>query len=347
VLDGFEIKNMYWTGAPAYGNAVGIAISTSTHVRVRNCYFHSWSHDTLANGTLDRLKLIVGDTNPPFNNGSVIENCEFDGHPNGVDSGMATYAVPTVLNCHAHDMSNGILVSNDVTVSGCRIHDINKSFDPACHENGIESTGSGNQRIFNNVLYNTCAIVIFVGGAPVCEVFNNVIYNPRTEPLQPIPIQIDTHKPRVGGTVYIYNNTLVSRVGATVRIAERNEGSIKKLVLKNNLFITGVKDPAQYQLAGGSRTFPKAQAIGTTEEVSVSNNLILKPEEAEAKGYMIKNEYRPTGSSSPTVGAGINLGKEAEFRFHGLDIGGKSRGEKWDIGAYQYGADGGETKNPK
>ncbi len=331
VIDNLEFTGLFWSGSQAYNHTVMINMSDGTQITIENCYFHNWTHGS---GASDDLKVIQGSTTPPYNTGSIVTNCTFTGLPSGSDSGMATYAIPEADHNIVHDMSNGILASNSVRVHDNTIYNIRSSFDTTSHENAIETTAGGTNYIYNNLIHDTYAITIFVGGgtgssAETDYIFNNVIYNS-----PPIPIQIDT-QPVAAGAAHIYNNTLEagSSGGTAVRILDRGQGSLATLDLRNNHYISDLgSNPACY--VGGT-----SQGCASVNSVTDTSNLTMTHAVAATQGYSASevNAYSPTASSNSTVGAGVNL---TSLGIAALDSDSlntpRPSNAAWDIGAYLF-----------
>lgn len=333
VIDNLEFTGMFWSGSQGYGHTVIINIQDGTHITIENSYFHNWTHG--GSGTTDDLNAIQGSTNPPYNVGSIITHCIFTGLPNGGDSGSATYAVPEADHNIVHDLTNGFLVNNNISVHDNTIYNIRASFDPSVHENAIESTAGGTNYIYNNVIHDTIAITIFVGGgtgssAETDYIFNNVIYNS-----PPIPVQIDT-QPVASGSAYIYNNTLDagSSGGTAIRVVDRGQGPMSVLDIRNNQYINGVSgNPACY--GSGS-----SGGCASANSVTDSSNLNMSSATASSQGFTASgtNPYAPLSASAGTVKAGANLTSRGITPLDS-DILNAARPASgaWDIGAYFFG----------
>jgi hypothetical protein len=328
-IDNIEFTGMFWAGSQAYGNTVMIDISSSTNITIENCYFHNWTHGS---GAGDDLKVIQGSTTPPYNTGTVITNCTFTGLPGGSDSGMATYAVPEADHNIVHDMTNGILVSHNASVHDNTIYNILTSFDSAQHENAIESTNGGTSYIYNNLIHDTTAVTIFVGGgdgsgAETDYIFDNVIYNS-----SPIPIQIDT-QPVAAGTAYVYNNTIEagSSSGTALRIVDRAQGALSVLDLRNNHYIS--------DLSGNPACYSSGSGCANVTTVTDSSNLKMTHATAASQGFTSSeaHPYSPTATNNSALGAGIDLTSRGIAALDS-DILGVPRPSvsAWDVGAYLY-----------
>ncbi len=298
-IDNLEMKGMYWTGNPAYGSTVMINVEASTYITIENSYFHAWTHDTAANGTFDVMKVILGDTTSPFNVGSIIDHCLFDGSPSGTDSGMAVYVMPTVTNSIAQNMSNGFLPNGTSTIAGDIIGPINPSFDSTDHENCLEPLDTI-AYIYNNVIHDCDAVSILAPGAGSpgsFYIFNNVFYSSTKFP---VPIEIDDYAPASNINAYIYNNTITvgtSNSGPCVSIVNRGNGAIGTMDARNNFCMS----TGSFMATGpGARTLTNA------------NNVTMTPAQASAAGMSTAETFafQPpnstcSGQSNCPIGSGI------------------------------------------
>lgn len=331
-IEDFEITRFRWEGKPAYGQAFVISFGTSTYINLNKLYVHSWTHDTPAgcDGDCDALKVIVGSSTPDTNPGVVVDGLICDGAPSGTDSGMCTYALPTVVNSIARNMSNGILVSGLATVTGNHVYNINESYDAGQHENCIEVVGGAGVTLANNLVHNCTAIAVFVGGGtgPSQDyIFNNVIYGST-----PIPIQIDTG-PTAGGSAFIYNNTIVETgVGTCIRAVPRDSNALAAVTAKNNLCISDTADARAAILCDSTQS----GSCAPVTSITLSTNLAMTQAAATTAGYVSGNTYAPPGGGA-TIGAGANLSSLGITALNS-DKNGVARGSTWDIGATEYAA---------
>jgi hypothetical protein len=311
-IDNIEMAHFYWNAAnQAYGTSY-IEVNTETNICIENCYLHSWSHDTLANGCQDNLKCIVGST-VGYNPGCVCSNCVFDGNPSGSDSGVAIYCFPALYNCGCSNLNCAFLPNGDPSiVSGCVIGWINPSFSGS-HGAGIEPTGpTGTMYYYNNILHDCSEINIMLGGHTAMSgpayVYNNIIYNSK-----PGCILLSCNASGMN-TAYVCNNVLDSSQGGSYSILEES-GSWAYLAEQNNLEITGTSS-------------------GTFAAWVQNHNLNISSSAAASYGFTPGNLYNSSSASRPTLGAGTNL---TSLGILSSDIAGTARPQNanWDIGVYQ------------
>lgn len=321
-IDNIEFTGLYWTGAQTYGNAVYIVINTADHVAITNCYFHGWSHGTYANGTRDDGMCVLGSTSAPYNTGSYVESCTFDGSDTDTASMMAVYATPQILyGCTVRNMSNGF-VGVFTLVHDNLIEYINDSFDPQQHENALELLGN-RTTIYNNIVRHINAgVSVFT-----CPVngetdlyYNNVVYD-----TVPIPWQIDTNCSNSGlSHVKFYNNTFQG-TGALIRAVERSvDPGLASMIAQNNHFITDGGSPFCYNNPGSG--------CANITSVTLDHNLTQSNATATGQGYTASENYKPTSNSGGTVDIGVSQSGTFITDILGL---GRPQGSGWDVGAYE------------
>jgi len=341
-IEGFEVKNQYWQGPRTYGRDYTFYVGAAHHVTLRGLYVHGWQHDQNKDATNDNLKIVQGMTYGNLNEGSILEDCEFEGTASGGDSGAAVYAFPLVRNCSFHDMTNGV-VSNTKNAEyyNNHIYNINDSFDPTTHTNAIELLGPGKVSIHGNIIHDITAgtMPIFM---PPCggNAYNNIIYDANTHP----PISIfNTPLPglecdKATAVTEIYNNTLrggsrgwANCISVTGSGARDDNLPIGQLIIKNNLCIANPLPPP-YDALLCTADSDSRNCRGVASVVR-SNNLVMNWDEADRNGYSPKSLFRAPSAAGPAVDAGETL--QAEFS---RDIDGTQRpqGSGWDIGAYEY-----------
>jgi hypothetical protein len=363
-IDQIEMKGLYWTGNPAYGTLNYINAYGSTYLSLTNDYFHGWSHDTYANGTRDALDVVLGMSGAPFNQGSVVDHCIFDGSPNGTDSAGAVYAWPTVTNSVARNMANGFLTNGLVsTVSGSTVGPINQSFDSSMHENCIEPVGdTGTVFVFNNVIHD-CTAVSFLSGpsnsptAPLATYFfNNVLWSSGSS--APIPIQIDQRSPSSDISAYVYNNTAYSPNNNTcIRLLNRGSGANNVIDIRNNFCITG---GSAIDLGPGATTLTNANNVtmtaaqATTAGMSLSEAFPYEPLSSNCGGAAncpvgqgqnlsgLANGNLAALANDTPFGCTVDASYQVACPARAMNV----RGQTWAAGAYQVGSTSSQVPNP-
>jgi hypothetical protein len=348
VIDEIEMTGLYWVGPKPYNWVSYINIGASTNITIQNSYFRGWSHGTTAQGTTDALNVILGDSQPPYNIGTVIDRCLFDGGPNA-DSGEAVKYVYSVMkNCTIRNMTNGLIGGHIVV--GNDISNIKYSFDPNAHGNSIELWGGINV-IANNIVHDSAYGEPYLDGGggtgTTTFIFNNVFYG---QSIQKGALGFITTMGR-GETVYAFNNTLVPQGSMSgLNFNARYPGdSYPKVVIQNNLVLT---DGSLY-----TSSLP-------INSLTVDHNVMLKHDAALSLGYSSATQYRPPNSAltsigSPTspIAAGVDasaivalipdtvvgypMAETKALMLKGINGVQRPTGSPWDAGAYQLGAGGG------
>jgi len=339
VFDGMELTGLKWTGSPSYGNAQLITLYTSQNVTVSNCYAHGWTHP---GATSDVMIAVDGYAGPPFNAGSRVTNCLFDG-VGASDSGEAVSKIPLLDHNVVRNMSNGLLPNANAVVHDNLIGPINRSFDSTDHENCIEPIVMGNgvtstNYFYNNVWHDCTAVGILTQGAApstgveIDYLWNNIAFvGSAASP--PIPFQFDSVSTRLGSCeVHAWNNTIVGGNGACLRTVGRGNGNFGVLDLQNNACISG-----------GSLIQLDVSAANFTNTANLLS--------ASATGFNGPSDgapfsYSPASAASPTVGQGVNLSSLAIGAMASLANDATYGGFRgalarpvtgaWDIGAYQW-----------
>jgi hypothetical protein len=344
-IDNFEFTNFYWNKtSESEGIYMSMIFSTggSNHL-VENSYFHNWSHSpctsndgegncTDGTGSSDALCIVcVGDslTDKALND-------IFDGSPNGTDSGAASTFI-FIENSIARNMSNAFLPGCGLTpgnlsqISGNQIGPINTSYSGA-HENAIETNGGAGScsptLIFDNVIQNVVGVTILEGNASgdLVYIYDNLFINPNS-----VPISLDGRDTSNYHEAHIYNNTIVGAGGVCVGAGP----SWQYLDYENNHCM------ALYDGVGTDGVWFGTPSAPPTTYIN-RYNLYQSPTQATADGYTLSNNYRPTSSTSPTVGAGVNLSSLGQTNYPSIDSDflGNPRPtiSAWDIGAYEYAA---------
>ena len=342
------------------------------NISVADCYIHDWKSPKAGN------QCGIG-----FGYGSadiVIDGCVFNGAENGVGDqiGACLYASASsveVKNCKFYNLPNAILGAGKIH------HNLffnmteywNDKHDGNSHYNPIEVFDDS--EVYNNVIYdiNSGGVVVYLSAAfnevnkntgdikpernHTVLFYNNLVYGTR----QP-PLLLDG---RGTATYKIYNNTLIYKDGAPIRMVGRGAGSKEShcqtiIDLKNNLLINENKTvsiggcalnvpPALRQMYANTKytsdyncyviakSNPRPVYLnveGTPVTLAQSKSLgndAHSMEFGDRKEAGLDEQYRPM-NGSPLAGKGANLRAQIS-----IDLGDMPRPESapWDIGAYQ------------
>ncbi|VVC06072.1 Uncharacterised protein [uncultured archaeon] len=357
-FNGMELTGITWTGAGgSYGNGIAISIAASEYVIVSNCYMHGWTHP---DATSDVFIGVQGEGEDPYNLGSEVTSCVFDGINSGgtgvSDSGSAVFDVPLVDNNIIRNMSNGVLSNLNATIHDNLIGPINQDFDDSEHENCIETITmdagvASTNYIYNNVTHDCTAVNILTQGAAantgteIDYIWNNVAYV-GTADSPPIPIEFDSiSTTNSGSAIYAWNNTVDGGAGLCFRSIDRGNGNYGILQLINNHCITSGGSIYSFPITGNSQTINNNILSSTTDGFSTPTS----------SGVPTPYAYAPISASAATIGAGENLNSSATGFLSSLanDTGFAgyrtvvSRGGGsctpaagvvgcWDAGAFQY-----------
>jgi hypothetical protein len=348
-FDNIEMTRFFWTGNPAFGTCAQINGSVSTNVTLDHLYIHGWMHDTYANGTRDLCHTIVGNSNPPYNSGSVFQNGIIDGSDGtgGGDSGRS-YLWPSWVNNVIHDTPNAIVQKGGGTISGNTIYDCHVSFDPEAHPNLLETLGGTSAHtvyIHDNVFHDYvagCESAFIASQNGTVYVWNNIWYNnnggnpPNFDQPAPTPPNI-----------YFWNNTIVAAPGGYC-VRKGHVGDTPAVIkIQNNHCIT---------------TFGTAfdPTIVATSMI-IDHNVLQTPAAAAAEGYTSTQgfAYSPSSAGNATsVSAGIIPTSSCVGPFASLCVDtsygqgfnastkivtgalrgtvSRSSGASWNVGAYQF-----------
>ncbi len=327
-LDNIEITGQYWSGPQKYGAVTSIAVPyDATYITLRNLYIHGWTHD-YGNNTADSMVAILSQAVTPYAQGTVVEYCEIEGIASHGDSGYAVFNIPTIRFNYFHDLPNAYVTGSHVPliIHDNVINNIEDSFDPLQHENGIETFGSEDVLIYNNVITNIFAgVTVYLNGDGRNRFYNNLIYNSN-----PVPLQIDTVSGNTTNNLDVYANTFVSGKYSSIRVVDKGSGPLAAMTLKNNLFISnggtdhiGVSSVCPYK-AG------QCEAVLNLVDV---NNFNMSTTTAAAQGYRAETRYAPPRQDALGIDQGFDL-----KGIVGNGIGGvyRPQGAGWDMGALEY-----------
>lgn len=310
-----------------------VVINNVTNLTFTNCLWNDWTTTLVTDITHGGF---IGIFNSGFGCTNINQiNCEIENSANGASgkwSGVCVNNGGVMTGCKIHDNCSGILYAQDV--NGCQIYDMSfpySGFDPTYHCNGfymananagapggpaliqlrnsyLANFGDISSEAYPNVPFTSCAI------------YNNV-FSGRTTTQLPIAIDNDNIGAGSGQNCYIFNNTCSNSVNnsAFVRVAVRAGWQMGTLAISNNAVFS----------SGGELTDADTTG-GTVTTLQVGNNYLPTPSQS-APWFTVANLYAPTSPSAPTVGQGGSLNN-----IFTTDINGVTRGNLWDIGAYQF-----------
>ena len=339
-VDNFEFTGFYWdqfSGSRSVGMIHTYYSGVLTNLHVLNCYLHNWTHGAVTTNlttgpalTSDNFFAIAFTGSPNTSNpGTVVSNCVI---ANALDaSGYAPgEAINGYIDLITHNtisnVCNAILpASTNTTVCYNNIGPLEVSFPnypEAQHPNAIESLAIGGYfSVHDNYIHDThpadtSIIVIFSGGNAGDSdvwIYNNVCWN-----VGRACYDLDN---RGGATIArVFNNTFAPAPKAwAMQVTVPGKTNIASLYATNNLCISTI-----------------GMASGGFTAYNTNHNLVLTPALAAAGGFTAATKYAPTSSAAPTVDTGAPTA-------YATDILGVSRpqGAAWDIGAYEYKAQGG------
>ena len=311
VIDNIEFTGLY-SNSGTNGSAY-IACnngSSCTNFEVKNCYAHGWTHGT-GSGLYDvgSFLYVNGQNNSASSaHDNVIDGSDTTGDSFGVFAGGPAQIYQNYVN-HVVNIVNsnitGVLNVHDNTFLNTSC-----SFDGATHGNAIQNNPpSTGVIVYNNLVEHlsscTFPLNMQAGSNSTNYFFNNVYAD-----VSNIAVALTGY---VGGvsnaTFYAFDNTVEPGTdsgsgtsNAVFTIDGASAGSTYYIC--NNHGITNGPLFTVYS-SGGSYSVACTPSIpGTT-----TNNLVESKTVANGQGYTSTEAYpfSPTGSSSPTVGTGINL----------------------------------------
>lgn len=330
--------------------------SSVDYVTVDSWYVHHWSADTSKATDPDQLIFVNNSPECPH---CLLTNSVFDN--SDATSGSGTFfggsvAFVNVKNNVIHELDNAIKPFFAGEISGNNIYHVGASFDPAVHENCIETIGAeGNGGVYyihdNRIHDNYSCEGLQVGNPGETDyVWNNIWYN---------PLGVGANGPQVPQTetpvaMYFWNNTVVDWSDC-INDATHGYTWSGPFYSQNNLCIN----------VSGSNSSGSPAA----SPVTISNNLGLTDSQAATAGYTNSQTltYSPTSNSSRTVGLGTNLtllwpagistqdssvvctqqtvNTVVQVVCSGTPNPRPAIGA-WDVGAYQYSASSATRPNP-
>lgn len=350
-FDNFEMKNLFWSGHPGFGNCCFFnSVDGTTNTVIQNCYLHDWTHGTFGGGTSDDLICITGTSASPYNAGCVVNNCVIDGGAANSSNGNCSGAGlkqwgGKILNCTIKNCVSAILLGGGTsTNSETAYNDIGPvyvSFDSNQHDNAIHSVLGGVHYIHDNYVHDSQSVCMMLGesggvgaGNEINYVWNNVIWNP----LASYAFYFDTTAN--GAKHFVWNNTVASSPKGPFRVIFRASGGVTDtLSLINN-----------HVVYGGSLldVDPSASVTHSTNQ----NNVNISATQATTEGFNVANRWVPPSLSCSTINAGQTLpntmpsaqigGLSADI----LAVGRPQATSRWDAGAYEFVSGGGGGSSP-
>jgi len=304
ILDNFEFTGFYY-------NASGGAYCTNDYIclnydannlEIKNNYFHGWTHGSYP-ASDDAGQCISGDTAwPSGNSNSSVHDNVFDGSDTTKDSMAAIHGGPeTVYNNYIDNMSNG-LVGEYTNVHDNVIQNINESYNPTQHENGLEINFSGNGTFYNNLIAHVnYGVTVWVcpQQGDTQYFFNNVLWDiPITNILD---VGSNSCAPNgKGGTSVFYNNTVECGPDggpSFICVANINVAA-GSVTLENNHWVTNATSPNAGVWSSNGPT-----------PAELSDIVMSYSTACNKQGYCSNEIYpfSPSSTSSGTVGKGTNL----------------------------------------
>lgn len=342
VIDSICFTDMYWssvvrnTGSVAY-----LYMGGGTNITVKNCEFVNWTHAPKRGGWTDyedQLYCIYTSNQSPYNNGSVITNCLFDGITVANQTeGQSSCAAAVfsfggkIKNCTIRNSAGGIFTAGApagqrAEVSGCVVGPLFTSYDFASHTDGIQDNGGAGVIIHDNYFFDIYPVPIFLGagwGGGRYDVYNN-IFDTRVQKTQQ-PIVFDAQSG--GNSFYIYNNTLIAGPGLNFFRANWRPSGGNQITLA---------DIRNNHLIGEGSLISIDSGVTITSLIN-QNNLIESYTAANFEGYTKANLYKPTFGTASTVDKGQNLSSYLSgvlLRDYSNNI--RPQGSAFDLGANEW-----------
>jgi hypothetical protein len=360
-LDNVEMRNLFYANDAensCYGGNSLWQVSNADYVTVSNSYEHAWRMGTYSPSTsndTDTLVFVVGTPLCPhcLMDHNVADNCDATSGT-GTQPGGALN-MTNVTHSYFACMSNaykptvaGEFGWNEITKTGA-------SPDTTIHPNCIETlmaNGTGVYYIHDNRVHDNYECEGLQVGNPgeTDYVWNNLWYH---------PLDVGANGPQVPQSetpvsMHFWNNTVIDW-GDCINDASHGYSWSGAFYSQNNLCINS------------SGTNSSGSPTGSS--VTISNNIGLTDTQAATAGYAGTQAlvYSPSSSSSPTVGAGVNLTALWPAQFSTLDASlvctrqtvntviqvvctgtpnARPVTGPWDAGAYQFSAGTASQPNP-
>jgi hypothetical protein len=138
-FDNIEMLGFYWKLNPTFNTCAHIIGSASTNVTLDHLYIHDWLHDPYTEdgsgtptGARDlSCSIVMGTTQSPFNQGSVLQNSIVDGSASagGLGDSSRIYLWPNIKNNVITHIPNAIIQKASGEISGNDISFVPSSFD--------------------------------------------------------------------------------------------------------------------------------------------------------------------------------------------------------------------------
>lgn len=364
VVDNIEMKGFYLSNGGAQ-----FVYADQEYVEARNIYAHGWSHAAGASSQLASFFNCATDADNCV--GSMMDNNVIDGSDSSTQEMMwGTYGGGMERIFNNYYAYGPGFVSSWNFFYGNLVEYCTDSFD-GNHGNCVFNGGplSGNYVFqFNNIIRHTattcpgCVKLWFMGQSAansslVGYAFNNVMYD--NDPANIIDVTPSNGTGSSWGTYYFFDNSIEcgNDSNTTNCTYGATGGHPFTLYMRQNHWITS------------------ASVCGPATCPNESGDLVETVAQANSNGYTSAqiNAFSPTGSNSPTVGAGSNLqsycstlsGLDSvtgaacqnstayacsyETSNHTMTCPGRPTSARgtgaWDIGAYQYDA-GNPPPNP-
>lgn len=278
-FSGIEMRGYHWDGNPAFATCGQIVGAGASFITLDNFYIHAWTHGIAAKGTRDVCKILLGDSNVPNMEGSVIQNSFIDGSDStGGGDSSGNYLWPSFVNNVIGDVPNAMIVKGNGTISGNTIYNCRLTFDGVTHPNLLESLGASvphtlyiHDNVFRDYVAG-CESAFIAGQNATVYVWNNIWYNNNGAN----PPEFDQQAPNPPN-IYFWNNTIVAAPGGYC--VRRGHGGGKPDVIKiqKNHCITTVRTAFDPTIVAKSLT--------------IDHNVLQTPAEAASEGYTADQEF--------------------------------------------------------
>ena len=300
-----EAKNYFWNsdqGSSCFGKGGFFQGINSDFITLNSWYFHAWNVGGSATDN-DHMIAAANSTTNCLN--CRVQNSVFDNSDGNGDSGVGLQF--NALNNVIHDVVNAIKPIYQGEFGGNNIYNIRDSFDGTTHPNCIESVGALGPThtyfIHDNLIHDavTCEGLQIGNANEIDYVWNNIWFN-MTHAGANGPNLPQGGSPSV--SLFYWNNTNVDQRTVCAAVGSNGNKWSGSFLMQNNLCITATTPTGTVQSGG-----MVDQNITGASTINFSNNLVESLATANGQGYTNAQPivYSPTGSGSPTVGAGTNL----------------------------------------